>query len=66
MNVSKEISDALIDHKGELAEVYDFMLYYESADWQEVGRQLVMKGLSTDTVFQAYTEAVKWYKEMFF
>lgn len=66
VNVAKEISDALIDHKGDLAEVYDFMLYYENADWQEVGRQLVMKNIPTNTVFQAYTEAVKWYKAMFF
>ena len=66
VNVSKDISDALINHKGELAEVYDFILAYENADWQEVGRVLIVKGINTNTVFKAYTDAVSWYKEMFF
>ena len=66
VNVTKEISEALINHKGELADVYDFMVAYESADWQEVGRLLIVKGIDTNTVYKAYTEAVTWYKEMFF
>lgn len=66
VNVSKEISEALINHKGELADVYDFMLAYEGADWQEVGRMLIVKGIDTNTVYKAYTDSVVWYKEMFF
>ena len=66
VNVSKEISEALINHKGELADVYDFILAYESADWQEVGRMLIVKSIDTNTVYKAYTESVVWYKEMFF
>ena len=66
VNVTKEISEALINHKGELADVYDFMVAYESADWQEVGRLLIVKGIDTNTVYKAYTEAVTWYKDMFF
>ena len=66
VNVTKEISEALINHKGELADVYDFIVAYESADWQEVGRLLIVKGIDTNTVYKAYTEAVTWYKDMFF
>lgn len=66
VNVTKEISDALIGHKGDLADVYDLMLAYENADWQEVGRLLIVHQIDTDTVYKAYMDAVTWYKEMFF
>ncbi|MDE7131638.1 MAG: HDOD domain-containing protein [Lachnospiraceae bacterium] len=66
VNVSKDISDALISHKGDLADVYDFILAYENADWQEACRWLVVKDISIDTVYQAYIEAVCWYREVFF
>ncbi len=66
VNVSDDISKALIHHKGELAEVYDFMIAYENADWQEVCRWLIVKNIDIDTVYKAYTESVSWYKEMFF
>lgn len=66
VNVSKDISEALIKRKGELAEVYEFMLAYENADWQEVCRWLIVKNIDIDTIYKAYTEAVCWYREMFF
>ena len=66
VNVSKDISDALVSHKGDLADVYDFILAYENADWQEACRWLVVKDISIDTVYQAYIEAVCWYREVFF
>ena len=66
VNVSKSISDALLHHKGEFAEVYDFMNAYENADWQEVCRVLIVKDKSIDVIYQAYIESVSWYKEMFY
>lgn len=66
VNVSRDIAEALLNHKGELADVYDFLLAYESADWQEVCRILIVKDITIDTVYKAYTEAVCWYKDMFF
>lgn len=66
VNVSKDIEKALINHKGELADVYDFIVAYENADWQEVCRLLIVKNIDIDTVYKAYTESVVWYKEMFF
>lgn len=66
VNVSKDISEALINRKGELADLYGFVISYESADWQEVCRMLIVKNVDVDTVYRAYTTAVSWYKEMFF
>ena len=66
VNVSKNIRNALIDQKGAFAEVYEFMNAYENADWQEVCRLLVVKDISVDTVYKAYTETMVWYREMFF
>jgi EAL and modified HD-GYP domain-containing signal transduction protein len=66
VNVSKEISDALLDQKGEFAEIFDFMIAYENADWQEVFRQMIMKNISDDEIYDAYTQTVCWYRDMFF
>lgn len=66
VNVSKEITDALLYHKGDLAKVYDLMLSYENADWQEVFRRLIVDNVKEESVYGAYTEAVRWYKDMFF
>lgn len=66
VHVSKEISEALVEHKGEFAELYDFLIAYENADWQEVCRQLIVKDISIDTIYKAYTETMCWYRDMFF
>ncbi len=66
VTVSKEIEDALVHRTGELANIYSFVVSYEAADWQEISRQLIVLGVDTDMIYQAYTETVCWYKEMFF
>ncbi|MDE7246611.1 MAG: HDOD domain-containing protein, partial [Lachnospiraceae bacterium] len=66
VTVSKEIEDALVRRTGELANIYSFVVSYEAADWQEISRQLIVLGVDTDTIYQAYTETVCWYKELFF
>ncbi len=66
VNVAKEIREALLNHTGEFADVYDFMAAYENADWQEVSRRQILKNIDNDAVFKAYITAVRWYKEMFF
>ena len=66
VNVSRDIRDALLNHKGEFADIYDFMIAYENADWQEVSRMLIVKNVDNDAVYKAYIDAVCWYKEMFF
>ncbi len=66
VNVSKEIANALIDKKGALAPVMDFMEQYEHANWQEVSRQMIIMNLDMETVYQAYTQSLCWYKDVFF
>ena len=66
VNVSKDIREALLNHKGDFADIYDFMIAYENADWQEVSRIQILKNIDNDAVYKAYIEAVCWYKEMFF
>lgn len=66
VTVSKEIEDALVRGTGDLANIYSFVVSYEAADWQEISRQLIVLGVDTDMIYQAYTETVCWYKEMFF
>ena len=45
---------------------FDLMLSYENADWQEVFRRLIVDNIKEESVYGAYTEAVRWYKDMFF
>lgn len=66
VNVSKEIANALIDQKGDLAPVMEFMEQYEHANWQEVSRQMIVMNLDMETVYQAYTQSLCWYKDVFF
>lgn len=66
VTVSKEIEDALVRGTGNLANIYSFVISYEAADWQEVSRQLIVLNEDTNVIYQAYTETVCWYKEMFF
>lgn len=65
VNVSKEISTALVDGKGDLAKVLDFAKQYELANWTELSRQMVVMNVDEKLVYSAYTEALGWYKELF-
>ncbi len=66
LNVDKDISDALIDNKGDLSMVYNFMLLYENADWFEIDRLVVVNNLPYDRIYEAYVASLKWYKDLFF
>ena len=65
VSVSKDISDALINRRGPLAEVYNFMLDYEQGNWQDVSRMLVIKNVDMDRAYNAYVGANDWYKKVF-
>ncbi len=66
VNVSKEITNALVNQKGELAPVLEFMQQYENANWQEVSRLMIVMNLGMEDIYQAYTESLCWYKDVFF
>lgn len=64
VTVSGEIADALIKNEGKLAPVYDFMLQYESANWPEVSRQMILKDVDMEEVTEAYLKSLTWYRDL--
>lgn len=64
VKVSNNIEKALINNEGPFAELLQFMIQYESANWQEVSRQLILLNLSHDDVYKAYFETLKWYRNL--
>ena len=62
--VSKDIGDALVHKKGKLAPVLDFVQRYESADWAEISRQMVLYDIEMDAVEAAYVDALNWYRKL--
>ncbi len=65
VKVSKQIQDALISGKGELAPILNFIQEYENASWQEVSRLMVLQNIDMDKVYDAYISSLKWYKDLF-
>ena len=65
VQVSKNIRDALIDNKGDFAPLLNFIRKYEDADWTEVSRLMVIDDIKMDEVYEAYLNALKWYRDLF-
>ena len=66
ITVPQNIKSAYLEGTGELACVMRFLLDYEKADWLEVSKVQVLKGLDMDKVYDAYCQAYSWYRDMFF
>lgn len=64
VQVAGEIRAALVDRTGKYAPVLDFMEHYETADWQEVSRQMILQDIDMDVAYNAYLESLKWYREL--
>ena len=64
VKVADEIREALINHKGVLTPVLDFMVPYEAGNWPEVSRQMILKNIETDDVSKAYMDSLVWYREL--
>lgn len=65
VQVSEKIKDALVDNKGPFALVLDFIKQYESANWQEVSRLMIVHDIDMQRVYDAYIESLQWYRDMF-
>ena len=65
VRVSGKIRAALLEHTGSLAEVLHFIVKYESAEWQEVSRQLVLKNIEIPDVSHAWVSSLQWYAKLF-
>ena len=64
VRVSCKIRAALLEHTGSLAEVLHFIVKYESAEWQEVSRQLVLKNIEIPDVSHAWVSSLQWYAKL--
>ena len=64
VRVSGKIRTALLEHTGSLAEVLHFIVKYESAEWQEVSRQLVLKNIEIPHVSHAWVSSLQWYAKL--
>lgn len=64
VTVSKDIREVLVNNKGPLADVYNFLLPYEAANWSEVSRQMIIKNIDEEVVSKAYMESLEWYRDL--
>ena len=64
VRVSGKIRAALLERTGSLAEVLHFIVKYESAEWQEVSRQLVLKNIEIPDVSHAWVSSLHWYAQL--
>ncbi len=64
VHVSKKIEDALLNNKGELWPVMNLVYEYENASWQEVSRLIITDDLDMDKIYEAYTDALRWYRDL--
>ena len=65
VKVSKEIEEALIEDKGHFAPVLEFVKQYESANWQEIDRTMLLNHMDSKQVYDAYISALRWYRDLF-
>lgn len=63
ITVSKNIRDALIAKKGPLSPIMEFVTQYEFARWEEVSRLMVLQNITVGQAYEAYIEALTWYRD---
>lgn len=61
--LAKEIKEALVEHKGTLADYIKLIQFYETAQWQEASTAINALQLANDKVPDAYHTAVQWANE---
>lgn len=66
IKVSDKIEKALCEGTGEYGLIYDMIKQYENADWQEVSRQMILQNMNMKDLYNAYCDALIWYRDMFF
>lgn len=64
VGVSDYIKDALVNSKGEFFPIYEFIQFYEAADWTNVSRFLILYKIQPEQLYEAYIGALQWYKNM--
>jgi EAL and modified HD-GYP domain-containing signal transduction protein len=64
VHVSDAIYEALVEKKGEYYPAYHFILEYENANWKTVCRMMILYDIPTSAVYDAYVEALCWYRDL--
>ena len=64
VKVSKNISDALVSKSGVFGPVYEFIVNYEKASWQEVSRQMILLDINMNDLYDAYLQTLVWYRKL--
>jgi EAL and modified HD-GYP domain-containing signal transduction protein len=64
VRVPDRVRDALLKKDPAFGEVFEFVRRYEEADWVEISRTALVKGLAISDIFNAYNEALTWYGHM--
>ncbi len=65
VNVSKPISDALLENTGDYYRVLNFIRSYEAADFAELNRLEIVEDIDTSKVYEAYKDALIWFENLF-
>jgi len=66
VNVSKEISDAILNEKGEFYRILYLIKVYESGNFNEIDRLEIVDKINSDRIYEAYKESLKWYRDLFY
>lgn len=65
VKVSHDVQEALLERKGKLAPVLEFVEQYESANWSEISRQMILYNIGMDVVESSYIDSLVWYRKVF-
>ena len=64
VHITDAVKDALVRREGEFAPVLNLLYSYEQADWREVSCIVIINGLQVESIYQAFEEALMWYKSI--
>lgn len=64
VKLPKNVCEALLHKSGKYATIYNFILDYEKANWEEVSRQMILNNIKLEDVYKAYTDALIWYRKL--
>lgn len=64
VSVSDEIRYSLVDFRGPYFPLFEFMQYYEAADWTNVSRFLILNEVPAERLHESYTQTLAWYKDL--
>lgn len=63
VSVSDNIRHALVYDKGPFFSIYEFILFYEAADWTSVSRLVILNDINVEELYTAYICTLEWYRD---